>query len=144
MDATAKLLAIVALAAFVTERILAAANTIINAERLYRVRRGAAVRLRDRERRKAVLMVLAGAIAVVVVDRADLRILRLLDVGDVHPLVDFWLTWLVVFAGADRVHSMLQGGSSSGASAGAEKKDETPVVRVQIDGGEISKLQRVG
>lgn len=143
MDATAKLLAIVALAAFVTERILAAANTIINAERLYRVRRGAAVRLRDRERRKAVLMVLAGAIAVVVVDRADLRILRLLQIGDVHPLVDFWLTWLVVFAGADRVHTLLQGGGSSGASAGAEK-DETPVVRVQIDGGEISKLQRVG
>lgn len=143
MDATAKLLAIVALAAFVTERILAAANTIINAERLYRVRRGAAVRLRDRERRKAVLMVLAGAIAVVVVDRADLRILRLLQIGDVHALVDFWLTWLVVFAGADRVHTLLQGGGSSGASAGAEK-DETPVVRVQIDGGEISKLQRVG
>lgn len=142
MDATAKLLAIVALAAFVTERILAAANTIINAERLYRVRRGAAVRLRDRERRKAVLMVLAGAIAVVVVDRADLRILRLLQIGDVHPLADFWLTWLVVFAGADRVHTLLQGGGSSGASAGAEK-DETPVVRVQIDGGEISKLQRV-
>ena len=142
MDATAKLLAIVALAAFVTERILAAANTIINAERLYRVRRGAAVRLRDKERRKAVLMVLAGAIAVVVVDRADLRILRLLQIGDVHPLADFWLTWLVVFAGADRVHSLLQAGGS-GASGGAEK-DETPVVRVQIDGGEISTLQRVG
>jgi hypothetical protein len=143
MDATAKLLAIIALAAFVTERILAAANTIINAERLYRVRRGAAVRLRDKERRKAVLIVLAGAIAVVVVDRADLRILRLLDVGDVHPLVDFWLTWLVVFAGADRVHSMLQGRGSSGASAGSEKGD-TPVVSVQIDGGEKIKLQRVG
>ena len=86
----------------------------------------------------------SATIAVVVVDRADLRILRLLDVGNVHPLVDLWLTWLVVFAGADRVHSMLQGGGgSSGASAGPEK-DETPVVRVQIDGGEISDLRRVG
>lgn len=138
MDATAKLLAIVALAAFVTERILAAANYILNAERLHQIRPGAAVRLRAKERRKVVLMVLGAAMAVVVVDRADLRILRLLEVGDVHPFVDFWLTWLVVFAGADRIHSLLQSVDSSASS----EREETPVVRVQVDGGEIHELRR--
>ncbi|MDP9191880.1 MAG: hypothetical protein M3P06_09290 [Acidobacteriota bacterium] len=144
MDATAKLVAIIALAAFATERILAAANSIINAERLYRVRRGAAESLRAKERRKGVLLALGAAIAVVVVDRADLRILRLLDVGDIHPLVDFWLTWLVVFAGADKVQGILKSGPAP-AKAVSPERQETPVVRVVVDGDvrEVRELHRV-
>lgn len=135
MDATAKLAAIVALAAFATERILAAVNYLMNAERLRRVQHRAAGKLRARERRKLVLMTLAGIIAVAVVDRADLGILRVLQVGNVHPLVDFWLTWLVVFAGADRVRGMMNGTQAN--------QNGTPVVRVQVNGGEIRSLQRV-
>jgi hypothetical protein len=137
MDATAKLIAIVALAAFATERILAAVNYVMNAVRLSRVRPGAGLRLRAKERRKLVLTILGGIIAAVVVDRADLRILRTMQLGDVNPLVDLWLTWLIVFAGADRVGSFL-------SPDAAASKEDAPAVRVQIDDGEIRELKRVG
>ena len=139
MDETAKLVAIVALAAFATERILAAVNYLMNAARFSRVRSGAAVKLRSRERRKLVLTILGGVIAAVIVDRADLRILRVLKIGDVHPYVDMALTWLIVFAGADKVHSFVSPDSAGGGGG----KDEAPVVRVKIDDGEVRELQRV-
>lgn len=141
MDATAKLLAIVALAAFATERILAAVKYIMDAVRLSRVKSGFAVRMRARERRKLVLLVIGAVIAYVVVDRADLRLFRVLQMGHVHPLVDLWMTWLIVFAGADRVHSMLGDAAKGGA---APEHADTPVVRVQVDGGPVRDLQRVG
>jgi hypothetical protein len=138
MDATAKLVAIIAVAAFATERILAAVNYLLNAVRLSRVRSGAALRLRAKERRKLLLLAIGAVIAYVVVDRANLRLLGVLQVDNVPPLVDFWLTWLVVLAGADRVHSML-GGSAEGGGA----SQDVPVVRVQVDGGEVRELHRV-
>jgi hypothetical protein len=141
MDATAKFVAIIAVAAFATERVLAAVSYLMNAVRLSQVRKGAAMRLRTRERRKLVLFVIAAAIAYVVVDRANLRLLRVLQIDEVHPLVDFWMTWLVVLAGADRVHSMIAG--SGGGSAAADDSSQTPVVRIQVDGGEVRDLHRV-
>jgi hypothetical protein len=141
MDATAKFVAIVAVAAFVTERIVAAVNYLIDAVRLSRVRSEAAARLRAREWRKLLLFAIAAIIAYVVVARANLRLLHVLQVDDVHPLVDFWMTWLVVIAGADRVHSML-GGGGGGGGASTDRSD-TPVVRVQVDGGEVRDLHRV-
>lgn len=136
MDATAKLVAIIAVAAFATERILAGVNYFMNAMRLSRVRSGSAVRLRARERRKLLLFVIGALIAYVVVDRANLRFLRVLQVGNVHPLVDFWLTWLVVLAGADRVRSMLGGGGS----APSHDRSDAPVVRVVVDGREVHRV----
>jgi hypothetical protein len=141
MDATAKFVAIIAVAAFATERILAAINYLMNAVRLAQVRSGGAARLRARERRKLLLAAIAAVIAYVVVDRANLRLLNVLQVANVPGAVDFWLTWLVVVAGADRVHSML--GASGGGSDASERSD-TPVVRVRIDGGEVRELHRVG
>jgi hypothetical protein len=137
MDASAKLLAIVAIAAFVTERVLAGAAYLMDTVRYLRLRRGAGVRIRARAQRKLVLLALAGAIAYVVVDRADLRILRLLDVGSVHPLADFWLTWLAVFAGADRVRDMM-----SGKVSAAPRSAETPVLFVKVNDGKLHELPR--
>lgn len=138
MDATAKFLAIIAVAAFATERIVATVNYLMNAVRLSRVRSGVAVRLRARERRKLLLLVIAAVIAYVVVDRANLRLLRVLQVDNVNPLIDLWMTWLVVVAGADRVHSMIGGGGSS-----SSEQSEAPVIRVRVDGGEVRELHRV-
>jgi hypothetical protein len=138
MDASAKLLVIIALAAFATERILAAVNYVMNAVRLSRLRSGHAVRLRARERRKLLLLVIAALIAYAVVDRANLRLLGVLQIGNVRPLIDFWLTWLVVLAGADRVRSML--GSGGGGGSPSHEHAEVPVVRVQINGGEVREL----
>ena len=142
MDATAKLLAIIAVAAFATERVLAAVNYLLNAVRLGRVRSGSAVRLRTRERRKLVLFLIAALIGYFVVDRANLRLLKVMQLDQVDPLIDFGLTWLVVVAGADRVHSMLGGGGGS-SGGDAKEQPEVPVVRVQVDGGEVRELQRV-
>jgi hypothetical protein len=139
MDATAKLLAIIAVAAFATERILAAVNYLMNAVRLSRARSRGAVRLRAKEKRKLLLFGIAAIIAYVVVERANLRLLRVMQIDDVHPLVDFWLTWLVVLAGADRVRAMI--GSGGGSSATPERP-ESPTVHVQIDGGEVRELRR--
>jgi hypothetical protein len=139
MDATAKFLAIIAVAAFVTERVLTAVSYLMNAVRLSRVRSEAAASLRSKEWRKFVLFVIAALIAYVVVDRANLRLLRVLQVDSVHPLVDFWMTWLVVVAGADRVHSML-GGRAGGGSEDSKERSDVPVVRVQIDGGEMHRV----
>ena len=134
--------ATIAVAAFATERILAAVNYVLNAVRLSGVRSGSAVRLRKRERRKFVLFLLAALIGYIIVDRANLRLLHVMQIDKVHPLVDFWMTWLVVVAGADRVRSMLGGGDSGGGGV-AEERGDTPVVRIQVDGGQVSELHRV-
>jgi len=133
MDESAKLLAIVAVAAFTTERILAAVNYLMNAFRLSRIRSGLGVQLRKRERRQLLLTAIAAVIGYFVVDRANIRLLRVLQVGNVPAFVDFWLTWLVVVAGADRVHSMLAGGGGGGGSS--SDRAETPVIRFEVDEG---------
>ncbi|HEX7680884.1 MAG TPA: hypothetical protein VF713_22300 [Thermoanaerobaculia bacterium] len=138
MDATAKFVAIIAVAAFATERIQAVANYLLNALRLARVQPGLAKGLRAKERRKLVLFLIAAVIAYAVVDRANLRLFRVLQVDNVHPLIDFWMTWLVVLAGADRVRSIL------GNSSAPQKPAAAPALRVQVDGGDVHNLRRVG
>jgi len=100
MDATARFVAIIAVAAFVTERIVAAIDYLINAVRGSRAPVAGSAQEPAREWRKLVLFFIAALIAYVVVDVANLRLLSVLQVDNVHPLVDFWLTWLVVLAGA--------------------------------------------
>jgi hypothetical protein len=139
VDATAKLLAIVALAAFATERILAAVSYVLNAVRMSRVRSGLTLHLRTRERRKLVLFMIAALIGFIVVDRTQIRLLHVLQIDQgVHPLIDLWLTWLVVVAGADRLRAML--GNPGKPSAAPSDRPETPVVRVQMDGGPVQRV----
>ena len=139
MDASAKLLAIVAIAAFVTERVLAGANYLLDTMRYLRMRESVPRKVRARATRRLVLLALAAIIAYVAVDRGDLRILRVLGIGKVDPLADLWLTWLAVFAGADRVRDLMSAGGGSSAPA---PKTETPAIRVQLNDGEIRDLQR--
>jgi hypothetical protein len=140
MDATARFVAIVAVAAFVTERIVAVIDYLINMVRGSGAPANGSAQA-PRDWRKPVLFFIAALIAYVVVDVANLRLLTVLQVGNVNPLVDFWLTWLVVVAGADRVRSMLGGGDGGGEAS--QDRSDTPVVHVQIDGGEVRELKRV-
>ncbi|MBV8519682.1 MAG: hypothetical protein JO197_19985 [Acidobacteria bacterium] len=133
MDATARFLAIVAVAAFATERVLAAAGYLMNTVRLARVRRSLARGLRARALRKLVLLVIAAVIAFIVVDRAQLRLLKLLQLNNVPEWLDASLTWLVVFSGADRVHSLLGGGGGG---------KDAPTVTMRVEGGEIHNVER--
>jgi hypothetical protein len=89
-----------------------------------------------------VFFFIAALIAYLVVVFANLRLLKVLQVDNKYPLVDPWLTWLVVVAGADRVRSML-GGGGSGGDAPSQDRADTPVVHFQIDGGEVRELKRV-
>ncbi len=142
MDATARFVAIVAVAAFVTERIVAVIDYLITLARASVARPAGDAPQPAREWRKLVFFFIAAVIAYVVVEVANLRLLNVLQVDkNVHPLVDFWLTWLVVVAGADRVRSMLGGGGGGGEES--QDSSDTPVVHVQIDGGEVRELKRV-
>jgi len=134
MDATAKFVAIVAVAAFATERILALVSYVMNSIRLRRIDADRAMRLRKRQQRKAILLVIAASIALLVVDRAKLRILGVLQFDNPDPYVDYWLTWLIVFAGADRVRSMLGKGGDDASG---------PAVHARVDGGKLQELHRV-
>ena len=133
MDATAKFVAIVAVAAFATERILAAVSYVLNSIRLRRINPERAARLRRRQQRKAILLVIAAAIALLVVDRAKLRILGVLQIEKPDPYVDYWLTWLIVFTGADRVRSLLGKGGPDASG---------PAIHARVDGGELRELSR--
>jgi hypothetical protein len=137
MDATAKFVAIIAVAAFATERIQAMVTYLLNAVRLARAQPNLVKGLRAKERRKIVLFLVAALVAYGVVDRANLRLFRVLQVDNIQPMFDFWMTWLVVLAGSDRVRSLL--GNSGSAPP---KPAAAPAFRVQVDGGEVHNLRR--
>ena len=62
------------------------------------------------------------------------------NLGQVASQFDLALTWLVLFAGADRVREFLQGGGDSG---GASEKSEVPGFRIVMDdGAEIREIHR--
>ena len=140
MDATAKFVAIVALAAFATERILAVVDYLIDGVGLLRE---AAAERRKKERRRLLLLTIAAVIGYVIVDRAHLRLLEVLKVDKVNDVVDFWLTWLVVVAGADRVRAMLGGGDAKEKGNTSLDDSDAPIIRVQVDNGEVRDLHRV-
>jgi hypothetical protein len=139
MDATAKLVAIVALVAFATERIRTGASYLIEAEeRIRRIQRDADDERVAHDRRRILLVALGAAIALVAVDLIDLRVLRLMQSIPRFSFldrVDYWLTWLVIFAGADRIRELLQGA--------APAKKDVPTVRVKVDNeGKVSELKQ--
>ncbi|HKR62326.1 MAG TPA: hypothetical protein VJZ00_01240 [Thermoanaerobaculia bacterium] len=127
MDDTAKLIALFALAAFAMERIVASASYLIDAERMLAENHHLAARKRAQGRRKNLLLALGAAVALLVIDRADLRIIRLVQ-GDAAPrFLDYWLTWLILVGGASRVRDLLQGVKSTPAAT------KTTIVKLETD-----------
>ena len=126
MDATTRLVAIIILTSFATERIVAAADYLLGL-----IGPDAAQRRREAPR-KLLLIALGGFITAAVVVLANIRILQLVT-PNAPPLLDLVLTWLVVFAGADLVRTLLQGGGGSGASEKSPEPVKAPIVRIQID-----------
>ncbi|HXA20552.1 MAG TPA: hypothetical protein VN380_26470 [Thermoanaerobaculia bacterium] len=129
-------MAIIAVAAFATERIQAMVTYLMNAVRVARAQPNLVKGLRAKERRKIVLFLVAALIAYGVVDRANLRLFRVLQVDNIQPMFDFWMTWLVVLAGSDRVRSLLGNSSST-----PQKPAAAPAVRLVVD-GEVQNLRR--
>jgi hypothetical protein len=128
MEKTTFLAAYVLIASFAIERLLVAAKFFLDGWPPKEDDKDAA------RRRKLLTFALAGALAVAVVDRGDLRILRTLG-GDAKPIwwLDYWLTWLVVVAGADRIREFL------GGPPKAQSKEAVPPVKIVLDDGNGQK-----
>lgn len=120
MDETAKLIAVIVLASFATERVLAAVTYVLDALRLRASKHPLATKIRRHEWRRLVLTIAGGAVAYAFVQLVDIRVLRTLDMRT-HPMADFWLTWLILLAGADKARELLK-----------EAKGQ-PAVRIHVD-----------
>jgi hypothetical protein len=106
----------------------------MNSLRLRRINPERAMRLRKRQQRRFILLAIAAGIALLVVDRANLRVLGVLQFDHPDRYVDYWLTWLIVFAGADRARSILGKGGDDASG---------PAIHASIDGGKLQELHRV-
>lgn len=138
MDDTAKLVAVILLASFAIERVVAAISYCFDTADLYRSTDPDAPQRRTKHLRHLALTIIAGAIAAVAVWVADVRILRVLKPTQTNAIVDFWLTWLVLFAGAHRIREFLQG-----AEGGGESAPEAPAFRIHVDNNaEVRQVTR--
>jgi hypothetical protein len=124
------LVAIILLAAFGIERVSAAANFGLDWSEK-------AEEESAQRKRKVLLSAFGGAIALAIIDFGAIRIIDRLQPSHPMPLLDYWLTWLVVFAGSDRVKEFL-GGGASGAPKKAEK--EVAPIKIIVDEGLSARL----
>jgi hypothetical protein len=120
MQDTAQLIAIILLAAFGIERVTAGASFALEPAPDPDDKR-------TQRRHKLLLAFLGGAIALAIIDYGGIRILRRLQPDHPMGLIDYWLTWLVVFAGSDRVKEFL---GVAGGGGSAQKKIEPIVIEV--------------
>jgi len=134
MDDTARLIAFILLASFAIERIAASAKYFLDGWEPTRDKR-------RKRLRQVLLFALGGAVALAIVDFGNIRIVRYLQ--PVHPpqLLDYWLTWLVVVAGADRARTFLQ--KQGGAAEAAEPSREVPPIKIVLaEGATLKELSR--
>jgi hypothetical protein len=123
MQDAAQLIAIILLSAFAIERIVAAASFALGD--------APANDARAPRRRKL--------LALLVIDKGGIRILERMQPQQALSLLDYWLTWLVLFAGSDRVKDFIGGGMPS---AGAAKPAAPPVppIRIEVDNGVVARV----
>ena len=118
------------LAAFVIERVIAAASFLLGPK-------PEPGNMPAVLRREILLFALAGAVALAIVDGSnDVRLLEHLQPGR-HGAkydYDYWLTWLVLVAGSDQVRSVV-GWIGGSVAAAREAKKEVPPVRIEVDDG---------
>jgi len=120
MDATTRLVAIIVLTSFATERILASIKYLLDL-------RDPTKDLRKDAPRTFLLFAIGAAITIAVVLLADIRVLRLVT-PTVSDVVDFFVTWLIVFAGADLIRELLKGGETAPAPEAGKKKGPVTIL----------------
>jgi hypothetical protein len=119
MDDTARLIVTVLLAAFVIERIGAAAGFLTATPR-------------DVEhKRKIYSFLLVAVLGAVAVGLAHIRVLARLN-NQVSPWVDYPLSWLILVAGADRIRDFVGAGASGGGAAKPPPKSDVPPIQFII------------
>jgi len=117
VNETGKLIAIVLLASFAIERVVAATDFALD------FALGKA-KPEERRQRKLIRFCVSAVLGALVVWLSRIRVLMSLQF--VVPLrgVDFFLTWLVLVGGADRIREMI---GDSGDGSEAKNKDVPPI-----------------
>jgi hypothetical protein len=117
MNDTGRLIAIVLIASFAIERLVAAVGFLLDRDALPPRAR----------KQKIVLFFVAGAIAAVVIWATGIRLLMRAQIPSPIRGLDFFVTWLVLVGGADRIREFI-GGSGGGSS----EKSAAQIPPIQI------------
>lgn len=133
MDATAQLVVVVLLASFAIERIVASLNYVLDTAPLLKA--GADAKARRIEVRRVLMLIIGGGIAALVVYLADIRVIRLFKAQAAPATLDFWLTWLVLVAGADRIRDLLKDVKAAPQQAVKWEIDGDPKIRTVASPG---------
>jgi hypothetical protein len=105
MNDTGRLIAIVLIASFAIERLVAAVGFFIDRDALPP----------NARKQKIVLFFVAGAIAAVVIGLTKIKLLAAVQIVQPYEELDYFVTWLVLVGGADRIREFI-GGSGGGSS----------------------------
>lgn len=144
MDTAARLITIIVLASFATERVLACIAWFLDAEGLEELDADARRKARAARKRTVVLLTIGGGIALAVVYLTGIRILSQLGVATAAPALDFALTWFVLFAGADKIRTLAGGGDESGGGSGSSAAEPSSIRIVVERDGQIRDISRAG
>lgn len=94
---------------------------------------------------KLVYFVLAGMLSVVVLALGNIRILRVMGVPDANPLVDAFLTGLLLMGGAERLSGFLQpAGESSTENPEPKPIQVTGTLTIEDASGKLSGTPKAG
>ena len=100
MDETGRLVAVVLLASFAIERVVAVVDFFMDPPNA------------DERRRKIVLVGIAGLIGLAVVWLTGVRILGAMKFAAPNPWIDVFLTWMILVGGANKLGQLLGGQKS--------------------------------
>ena len=141
MDTAARLVTIILLASFATERFLACIAWFLDGAQLDELDDAARHKARAARKRTVVLLTIGGGIALAVVFFTGIRILGQLGVTTAAPALDFALTWFVLFAGADKIRGLAGGGGES--DGGRSSTGEPSSIRIVVErDGQIQEISR--
>lgn len=118
MDDTGRLIAIVLLASFAIERVVATVDFFMAGDAL----------TSPEKKKKLILFGLSAFLGIVVVWLTGIRILASLKFKT-DAAVDLLLTWLILVGGADKLGQLLGGGSGGGGSQPAR---EIPPIQIIV------------
>lgn len=94
---------------------------------------------------KLAYFVLAGILSVVVLTFGNIRILRVMGVTDANPLVDAFLTGLLLMGGAERLSGFLQpAGESSTENSEQKPIQVTGTLTIEDASGKLTGTSKAG
>jgi hypothetical protein len=119
MNDAGRLIAIVLIASFAIERLVAFVAFLINRDALPPKAR----------KEKVVLFFVAGALAGVVIWLAEIKLLKTAGFTESRDGLDVFVTWLVLVGGADRIREFIGG---SGGGGGQKPAAQIPPIQIVI------------